>query len=79
MSNHIIKNVSVTISEGVHRFFLKSSGGNNRAWVKRYRKMIDQYEFLKENATNKQKRDELKGYEKCLKVFYEKVEHTTEV
>lgn len=59
----------LVIDDSVRKIFSTSTGGSSRQWIKRYRNMIDRHQFMIENATNKTKRDELKGYEKCLMNF----------
>jgi len=62
--------LTIWVDDKVHKVFLKGEGGSSRTWARRYRNMIQHYEYLKANATNKQKRDELRGYEECMKNFY---------
>ena len=62
--------VKLEISENVFRFFSESSGGSNRQWVNRFRSMVNYHGYLKQNATNKQKRDELRGYEMAMEKFF---------
>ena len=49
---------------------LVSTGGNNRKWTKRYRKMIYTYDVLKAAKANKKL---LEGYKLCMDTFKEEV------
>ena len=59
----------IKIENNVHKVFLKSSGGNNRRWAKRYERMIQYHTFLKENCSNETDKARLQGYEMCMKSF----------
>ena len=62
--------IGLKIKKGVHEVFLIAGGGSSRTWARRYRNMIQEYEYMKKSATNKEKRDQLKGYEQCMLNFY---------
>ena len=49
---------------------LAATGGNNRKWTKRYRKMIYTYDVLKAAKANKKL---LEGYKLCMDTFKEEV------
>ena len=64
------KQIGVRVTDGVHTFFLRGTGGNNRAWAKRYKKMIEFHKMLADNADTEEKKHELVGYERCMKMFF---------
>lgn len=55
-----------------YEYFCTDTGGCSRKWVKRYKDMLKEYEYICRAPKDKTSQEYIEGFKACIDIFHER-------